>query len=66
MTMAIPEGCHKTIKDPFLLSYDIVGASMVGMRALSRNVLLPRQDWEAEDSAIHAGGAAVNQNPAPS
>ncbi len=59
MALAYPESGYETIKDQFLLGDDILVAPVLEKGARSREVVLPKGKWIADDGKTVKGGKTI-------
>lgn len=59
MELAFPGNSYETIKDQFVLGNDIIVAPVTEKGATSREVVLPKGDWKADDGNTYKGGNTI-------
>ncbi len=59
MELAFPGNGYELIKDQFVLGNDIIVAPVIEKGARSRNVVLPKGNWKAEDGKTYKGGKSI-------
>ena len=59
MALAFPDDGYETINDQFVLGDNIIVAPVVEKGVRSREVILPKGNWTADDGQVYTGGKTI-------
>ena len=59
MALAFPDDGYETINDQFVLGENIIVAPVVEKGVRSREVILPKGNWTADDGQVYTGGKTI-------